>query len=302
MMQHNVSQARGITSAIAAYTVWGIVPVFWKQITDIPPWETLAHRVVWSMLFMVGWLAASRQIPALLQALGQLRALRLLIVSGLVIGINWGIYIYAIGIDRILESSLGYFISPLGTILLGVLFFHERLSRAQWLAIALAGVGVGLLALRSHQIPYISLILAFSFATYGAIRKRVHVSPLIGTCIETMVMAPVAITYLMWLGGQGALVSLTAPTTIQWLLVCTGVVTSMPLLWFSAAARALPMVVLGFLQFLAPTLQFLMAVCVYHEPFDATKFFSFLWVWSAIAVFIWDSWYRSRAMRPATIP
>lgn len=284
----------GVLYGVAAYSAWGIVPVFWKQLGHVGAVELLAHRTVWSLVAFAALTLAAGQRRALAAALGDRRVLLSMAATGALVSANWVLFIYAVAVDRLLDASLGYFINPLLSVLLGMLFLRERLRPAQWLALGLASAGVVHLAVRVGTVPWIALTLAGTFGVYGLLRKVVRVDSLPGSTLETSFIAPLGIAYLVSLHvqGEGALGHADAKTHV--LLVATGIVTALPLVWFTNAARRLSLTTLGFLQYLAPSGQFLLAVLVYGEPFTSTQAVSFACIWTALAIFSADAALRAR--------
>lgn len=291
---------RGILHGALAYGMWGIVPAFWKLFAGISPVELLGHRVVWGLATLIVLVVASGRLAATRAALADRRVLLAMAGSSLLLSINWGTFVYSVSANRLLEASLGYFINPLVSVALGVAVLGEALRRPQKIAIALAAVGVIALTIHHGQPPYLALVLAGSFGFYGLVRKTAKVESLAGTTLETALVTPLAILVLggLALRGEGALGH--SSLGIHLLLVSTGVVTAVPLLLFTSAARRLPLSTVGFLQYLAPTGQFLLAVLVYDEPFSATTLGAFAVIWAALAVFSFDAWRQSQ--RPASPP
>lgn len=285
----------GLAYGIAAYTTWGMAPMFWKLLHHVSPVELLAHRVVWGFLAFGGLLWARARVGELGRALRDRRTCVAILASALLLSANWLTFIYAIVTDRVLYASLGYFVNPLLSVVLGMTFLGERLRRAQKVAIVLAIVGVGQFAAQADELPWISLVLAGTFAVYGLVRKTVRVDALPGSTMETLLLVPVAAGYLLYLGGQGQGQLGHGDGVTSALLLATGLVTALPLLWFTNAARRLPLWALGFLQYLAPSLQFVLAVAVYGEPFGAAELRSFLCIWAGLAVIAWSAaWTRRR--------
>jgi chloramphenicol-sensitive protein RarD len=277
----------GILAAIGAYLIWGLVPIFFKQLHGVPATEIIAHRVVWSVLFMGIVLASTQGFSAAwLVARNPLQLARIALASALVLT-NWLVFVYGVNEGRILETSLGYFILPLLSVGLGVMVLGERLRRLQWAAVALAAVGVSLESLRVGGLPWISLTLAGTFATYGLLRKQLPLDAASGLFLETLCMAPFALLYLAWVIGHGES-HFGATLELDLLLVATGIITAVPLLLFAIGARRLPLNVMGFLQYIAPTLTFLLAVFIYGEPMTLARAASFLLIWSGLALFSLD--------------
>ncbi len=294
-------QQRGLPFALAAYGIWGFVPLFFKLLEDVPPVEVLAQRIVWSLPLCLVIMAFRRQIGEYLAALKDWRVLRLLLASSVLIALNWLVYIHAIFTDHVLAASLGYYLNPLVNVLLGMMFLGERLSRLQAVAVAIAAVGVAILLAGALDTLWISLTLALSFGTYGLIRKVVPVGSLPGLAIETTLLLPVsaaAAGYYIWVGdGRG----FASGAEVSWLLAAAGVVTAVPLLLFATAARRMSYAALGFVQYLAPSIAFLLGVFVFHEPLKPAQLFCFLLIWTSIAVFSFDMWRKMRAERMVAV-
>lgn len=275
----------GLGYGFTAYLIWGFFPIYLKAVVAAPVLEVLAHRVVWAFLFVLVLSALTGQLGAARAALANPKALAVLTVSTLLIGINWGIYIFSVVSGRMLESSLGYYVNPLVNVLLGVVVLGERLERPVRFATALAALGVASMAVSLGQPPWISVALAFSFGLYGLLRKLAPVGALTGLLIETLLLLPVAAGFLVSraMAGRGAF--LNAGATLDLLLLLSGPLTAVPLLFFGAAARKLPLSTLGFLQYLSPTIQFLLAVLLYREPLDTARLGAFVLIWAAVGVF-----------------
>jgi chloramphenicol-sensitive protein RarD len=291
---------RGLAFGIAAYAFWGVVPLYWRLLRHVDAIEILAHRTVWGIAAFAIIAAGLGAGPAIRAALRDPRAVRALAASGALLAINWGVFIHAVATDRLLDASLGYFINPLVSVLLGMVVLGERLRRLQWTALGLAAAGVVQVALARGGLPWIALVLAGSFGLYGLLRKTAPVDALAGSTIETAFIAPLGAAYLGYLGatGGGALGHSDGPSHV--LLVLTGLVTALPLVWFTAAARRLPLSTVGFLQYLAPTGQFLSAVLIFREPFAARELAAFACIWAGLVVFSVDLWRLAR--RDARMP
>jgi len=282
----------GFAYGVGAYVMWGLIPLYFKAVAHVAPLEVLAHRGFWSFVVLGILMAAGQRWQELAQVVRHPRVLLLLSLSTLLIAINWLTFIYAVATRQVLQSSLGYFILPLVNVLLGVLFLRERLRPYQWLSIGLAILGVLLLGALINQIPWIALILAVSFSVYGFLRKIVSVGGLVGLTIETLGLTPVALGYLFYLHETG---HTTAPDLKTYgVLALSGLVTTVPLLLFVAAARRLRLITLGFVQYLTPTLHFLLAVVVFGEPFSLAQVLSFTCIWLAILIYSFDSLRASR--------
>lgn len=293
------SLQRGIVQASLAYACWGVFPLYFKALQAVPPLELLAHRIAWSLLFVGAVLAWQRRWAWLGPALHDPRVLRSFAASALLIALNWFLYIWAVVNDRIVESSLGYFINPLVNVLLAALVLKERLRRMQWAAVALAALGVAWLTWQAGTPPWIALALAASFACYGLLRKTAPLGALEGLAMETLMLAPLALGLLGWLAWQGdARFTAVGPGT-QALLVAAGPITAIPLLLFAAGARLIPFALLGLLQYIGPTLQLLVGVLVFGEPFGTERALGFALIWAALALYSAESWWRSRQPAPA---
>lgn len=293
-MKESRVSAAGVLYAIGAYGAWGISPLYWKLLSDLPALEVIAFRVLWGMVLLLGLLYWRRRGGEVREALRSPRVLRAFAVSALLIGINWYLYLYAVYTDQILQASLGYFINPLFNVVLGMVFLHERLRPAQWVAVGLAALAVARLAAQADTFPWISLTLVVSFGVYGLVRKTAPADALLGMNLETGFLVPVAAGYLFLLVGRGDATFVAAQGSLLLLLAFTGVMTALPLLWFSNAARRLPLSTLGFFQYIAPTGQFLLAVLLYREPFSAIQLRSFILIWIALAIFSLEAHFHHR--------
>ncbi|HET9679947.1 MAG TPA: EamA family transporter RarD [Gammaproteobacteria bacterium] len=286
----------GVGYALAAFFFWGVAPIYFKWVQSVPAVEVLAHRIIWAVVFLLALIAVQRRWQELIAAIRTPGTVPMLMVSASFITVNWGLFIYAIQQDDILQTSLGYYINPLVNVLFGMLFFGERLRRLQWLAVVLAAGGTLVLALGADSVPWIALTLAVCFAFYGVIRKKVAVAAFSGLLIETTLLLPIALGYLLWLGSQNNGAFGTG-WSISLLLMLAGVVTTLPLLWFTSAAVRLPLSLLGFFQYIAPSVAFVLAVFVYDETFTMAHAATFTCIWLAIILFSVDSWIaRKRAL------
>jgi len=284
----------GIAYATLAFVMWGLFPLYFRQIAPVPPLEVVLHRSVWSLLFVLGLLVVLRRFGALREVFAQPRRLGLFGISALLLSCNWLLYVYAIQSGQVVEASLGYFINPIVNVLLGVLVLHERLNRAQWTAVALAATGVLWLTLRNGNLPWIALVLAVSFGLYGLMRKTASLGALEGLAVETLLLAPVVVPALLWwtLRGSGAM-GQGSLALDAWLLI-GGPLTALPLLLFAAGARRLPLATIGLVQYLSPTIQLALGVWVFHEPFDRAQIVGFAFIWAALLLYTLDGWRRSR--------
>ena len=291
------SNEGGLPYALAAYGIWGFVPLFFKLIASVPPVEALAQRIIWSLPLCFLIMLFRRQIGEYLAALKDWRTLRLLLASSLLIAVNWLVYIYSIFTDHVLAASLGYYLNPLVNVMLGMIFLGERLSKLQLLAVAIAGVGVAILLAGALDTLWISLTLAFSFGIYGLIRKVVPVGSLPGLSVETTVLLLPSLAVSAWYLWAGDGRGFGSDGGISLLLMAGGVVTAVPLLLFATAARRMSYAALGFVQFLAPTLQFVLSLFVFHEPLKPAQLACFILIWASIAVFSFDMLRKMRAER-----
>lgn len=285
---------RGYILGLSAYVIWGLFPMYFKAIQAVPPLEIIVHRAIWSALFGALLLLVWKHPGWLRELIAHPKRFAVLAGSGALIAGNWLIYVWAVNNERMLEASLGYYINPLVNVLLGMLLLGERLRRLQWVAVALAAAGVAQQLWQVGSLPWVSLALALSFATYGLIRKKAPVAALPGLVVETWILLPLAIG---WILLHPAAMSSQPPfwTTSEALwLIAAGPVTLIPLVFFNAAARHLPFATLGFLQYIAPTLVLLLAVFVFGEHFDPAKIISFLFIWAGLAVYSVDTWLTLR--------
>jgi chloramphenicol-sensitive protein RarD len=282
-------QRSGIGWALAAFGLWGVGPIYFKAVAHVPPFQLLAHRVVWCVTLTAVLITLGRDWRQLREGLRDRRTTGTLALSAALVAINWFTYIFAVTTDHIVEASLGYFINPLVNVLLGMLFLHERLTRLQLLAVLLALAGTLNLTLSVGAPPWIALTLAVCFGFYGLLRKTVRIEAVNGLFVETAMLAPVASGYLLWLGwrGEGAFGAIDLRTDA--LLLFAGVITALPLVWFTRAARRLRYITIGLLQYIAPTLQLLIGVLVYGEPFTRAHWVTFGLIWAALAIFTWDA-------------
>jgi chloramphenicol-sensitive protein RarD len=288
----------GLLMAATAYLLWGLFPLYFKLLAGVPPLEILMHRMLWSLLFLGAVLASRRQWRWLVDTLRRPRVLAGFAVSALMLAGNWFLYIWSINHGRIIDASLGYFITPLVNVLFGYAFLGERLRRMQWAAVTLAALGVVWLALQSGHPPWIGLTLAATFGTYGLLRKTAALGALEGLSLETLLLSPLALGYLGWLIWSAQNTFAVAPEPTRWLLAAAGPITAIPLLMFAAGARRIPLATLGLLQYIGPSLQLLLGVWLYHEQFGAARLAGFAVVWSALLVYsadaLWQGWRARR--------
>jgi chloramphenicol-sensitive protein RarD len=291
----------GLLLGVITYAMWGVLPLYFPLLQPASALEIIAHRVVWSLGLCVLLLAVARQVGAYTAALRDRRLLLTLALAAVLVATNWIVYVYGITTDQVVDAALGYFINPLVTVLLAVLVLKERLRPAQWVAVAVGTVAVVVITAGLGRVPWISLALAGSFGVYGLIKNRVgpSVAALPGLAVETTVLFPVALGYLVWLTVQGSSSLTGGGVPHALLLASTGVVTALPLLTFGAAARVLPLRVMGMLQYVAPLLQFLIGVLVFREEMPAVRWVGFGLVWLALVVLSTDALHAVRASRLA---
>jgi chloramphenicol-sensitive protein RarD len=295
---------RGVWYAVAAYLLWGVFPIYIKLLQSVPPVQILAHRMVWSLVFVTALLALQGRWQWLRTLVARPAIMLRFVATATVVSINWGIYIWSINSNRVVDASLGYFINPLVNVLLGALVLGERLRAAQWAAVGVAALGVVWLTVQAGTLPWIGLVLAVSFGTYGLLRKTAPLGALEGLALETALLFPLAFGYLVWLAAHQQNTFVDAPASMRWLLAAAGPVTAVPLLLFAAGARRIPFTLLGLLQYIGPTLQLLLGVVLYHEPFAPAKAAGYALIWAALALYsaeaLWQSWRQAPA-GPAAI-
>jgi chloramphenicol-sensitive protein RarD len=288
----------GALAAGGGYVMWGLSVMYYRQLAHVPPFEILAHRALWSLLLVAGCVWFFGRKAQLLAVLKDRRALATLCVTATIIGSNWLVFIWAVNSGRILETSLGYFINPLVSVLTGVVLLGERLSRPQMAATALAVAGVAYFTMALGFVPWISLFLAVSFAGYGYLKKTLlRVEALEGLFVEVLVIAPFGMGYLVWIAGRGGSEFMRGDLLTDLLLVLTGPMTTVPLLLFTYGAQRIRLTTLGLLQYLVPTTSFTIAVWVYGEPLGHGQFVTFCLIWIGLAIFTFDSWRRERELR-----
>ncbi len=294
-------ERRGVWFAIGAYSVWGLLPIYWKALHSVSAAGILANRIVWSAVFVVLLLGLQRNWGWLRPALRSRRIVFTYVGAAILLSINWYIYIWAVNAGYLVDSSLGYFITPLANVLMGVLFFRERLNQGQLVAVGLAAAGVLYITMSYGQLPWIGLSLAFTFGFYGLIKKQARLPSLEGLALETGVMVLPALVFLVFqeMTGAGALGHTDWLTTL--LLAGTGVITIIPLLWFSNAAQRIPLSMMGVIQYISPTFMFLLGLIVFHEEFNVHKLAGFVLIWSALLVY-WATSMRAAKTRPPAPP
>ncbi len=284
----------GVIAALTAFTFWGLVPIYYKGLQAVSPWEVLAHRVIWSVPILLLFLAVRDGKSFWKKLRLPITSIAWLILSGLVISINWLVFVWAVANDHVLDTSLGYFGTPVINVLFGYLFLKERLSPLKVFAVVMAATGTIYLAWYLGRPPWIAITLAFSFAIYGLLRKRLKVGPMLGLLWETSLMFLPALGYLIWLSSQSSQQFLQISTAVDLLLVGSGLATVLPLIWFNMAAQKLPLSTLGFFQYIAPSISFLLAVYLYGEQFTSGHAVAFICIWLALALVSVEPLRRSR--------
>lgn len=280
----------GPFAAGGAFILWGLLPLYFKQLEQVPALELVAHRSAWSLLFVALLLAGLRRLAWLPAVLREPRTLATFALSAALLSSNWVIYVWAVNNDRVIDASLGYFINPLFNVLIGHLVLHERPRPVQWVAVVLAGAGVLWLAIGVGQLPWIALTLALSFSLYGLLRKTAALGAIEGLALETLLQAPLAVGYLLWLAAHGTSHFGQGSGRVDGLLLLAGPFTALPLLLFAAGARRVTMATLGLLQYLGPTIQFAIGVWVYREPFSTSRGAGFALIWLALLIYAAESW------------
>ncbi len=289
----------GLAATMGAFAIWGLFPLYLRALAVVTPLQVVAHRVAWAAVFVVAMMGWRRELMQLREVFGRPGVVLRLAVTALLISANWMVYVWAVANDRVVETSLGYFINPLINVLLGVILLSERLNRWQWTSVAVATLGVVWLTVSAGDLPWIALTLAVSFGLYGFIRKTAKVEALPGLAVETLLLAPLAVGYLLWMGSAGLGAFGHAGPLIDVLLVASGAATAIPLFLFAHGARRLPYSTVGIIQYLAPTLQLAIAVLVFHEPFDRARAIGFACIWIALLVYAADGLLRARRAAPA---
>jgi chloramphenicol-sensitive protein RarD len=284
----------GLIACVCAFLMWGIFPLYLRALASVPPGQILAHRIVWSTLLVFAWLALRRELRKVGAALLNRPVCSRLAASATLISVNWLIYVWGVNNGHVIDASLGYFINPLVSVLLGVMVLHERLNRAQWTAVALAALGVAYLTIVVGRPPWIAAGLAASFGMYGLIRKITPVEAVPGLAVETLLLTPIAAAYLFWCSRSGTAAFGQQALSIDLLLIGSGLATAVPLALFSYGARLIPLSTVGLIQYIGPSLQLVLGITVFGEPFPAVRAWGFALIWLALAIYMGDSFLRSR--------
>jgi chloramphenicol-sensitive protein RarD len=291
-----ITAGNGLTSAIAAFVIWGFFPIYLMGLTSVSAMQITAHRIAWSCVFVLGWLAVTGELQKLRAAVSRQGVLLRLAASAFFIAANWLAFAWAVNHDRVLDVSLGYYIGPLINVLLGIFVLSERLDRTQWTAVGFATAGVLYLSVIAGHAPWVALTVAISFSLYGLIRKTVSIDALPGLAVETILLVPFATGYLLWAEAQGTGVLGHSTTTVTVLLLLSGVVTSVPLFLFAYGARRIPFSTMGVIQFIGPSLQFVCGLLVFKEPFGSARAFGFALIWIALLIYAVHGLRRARAV------
>ncbi|HND60645.1 MAG TPA: EamA family transporter RarD [Opitutaceae bacterium] len=300
-MSHDPTReaGRGALAAAGCYLAWGLFPIYWKQLTSVDATELIAHRHVWSLVFVTAVMASTRGLAELGAAVRDPVALRWHALSGVLLTLNWLVYVWGVNHGHVLETSLGYFLVPLVNVALGRLVLHERLRRLQWLAIGFAVAGVTLLLIGVGRLPWIALSLAATFGLYGLLRKKSPLGPLTGLGLETLLLFPCALGFIIWQQATGAGALGRVGPVQHVMLIAAGVVTAVPLLLFAFGARRIRLSTLGLLQYIAPTVQFCLGVLLYHEPFSRERAAAFALIWAGLALYTADNLLAQRRLTRA---
>jgi chloramphenicol-sensitive protein RarD len=289
---------KGVLFGLSAYTLWGCFPLYFALFAGVPSYEVLIHRVVWSCLFLAIVVSVLGRWAPVKAALSQPKNLGFVLGCAVFIAVNWGTYIYAVESRQVLQASLGYFLTPLVNVAMGLLILREKISRLQGVAVVLAAIAILYQFILLGVVPWISLVLAFSFGTYGLLRKKVALDGLSGLFVETLLLLPVGLLALSWLNFSGES-HFTESSTLTLLLMSSGIVTAIPLLFFAGAARRLRLSTIGFLMYINPTLQFGLALLVFDEPLSEQKLLSFIIIWLALGLYSWSAWRGRKPLQPA---
>jgi chloramphenicol-sensitive protein RarD len=286
---------KGIWYGVGAYVLWGFFPIYWKFLHQVPALEVIGHRIGWSFILLALYIVITKQWQAFRSVAFQPKTIAIYSIAAVLLSINWLIYVWGVNAGFIVETSLGYFINPLFSVLLGVVFLRERLRPMQWIPVGLAAIGVIYLTFVYGRLPWIALTLAFSFGLYGFVKKLSPLGSLYGLTLETGIVFPIALIYLTFVGVNDSGAFMRSGIFVDVLLVGAGVVTTIPLLMFASAAKQIPLTIVGLLQYIAPTLQLLIGVFIYKEAFDFAHFIGFAIVWAALIIFALESYFSNRA-------
>ena len=292
-MKNSKQYTQGIVCIMLAYVSWGVLPIYWKQLDTIPSFCILSHRVLWSSVFTLAFCLLIKR-DYLRNYFFDLKALAKLTVTGILVALNWGVFIYAVNSEHIVEAALGYFINPLLSIVLGMIFLGEKLNKTQLISFLLAMVGVAYLTINYGQYPWIAIVLALTFGVYGLLKKKMNYDSMGALAVETTLVAPIALGYLIFGASNGGASFATLDLSVIILLVLAGVVTALPLYWFGMAAVKIPLYSIGFFQYIAPSINLVLGIYLFHETFSTTHAISFSFIWAGLALYIGDIVVRLR--------
>jgi len=294
---------RGALAAGTSFFLWGLWPLYWRELQSVSAFELIAHRIVWSLLLLLAVLLAQGSLRQLGTALRSSKLFAASLISGLLLAINWTTYVWAVNNGHVIDSSLGYFLTPLCNVAFGFLFLQERLRMAQWTAVGLAVAGVAMLLLRTDHLPWIALSLAGSWSLYGILKKRSTLGPILGLTLETLLLTPLAALLLGWRIAQGISAFSEGRVLVDALVLASGVLTAIPLLMFAYGAQRIRLSTLGLLQYISPSVQFLLGLAFYHEPLDTARLYACLLIWCGLILYTSDSFWTQRTRyRPAARP
>ena len=279
----------GLLAGGSAFLIWGLVPIYWKMLSHVPALETITHRIVWSFVFLLPVILFQGKFKEFINTFKSFKTIKWLFVTTLLVASNWFLFIWAVNNDMILQASLGYYINPLVNVLFGFLFLQERLRKFQIVAVIIAATGVLYLTYQYGSFPYIAIILAVTFGLYGLIRKKLNLNSAVGLAIETLILTIPGLVYLVWLENTGTATFLHADYITDIFLICTALVTALPLLLFNIGVRRLRLATIGFLQYIGPSMMLILAVFVYGEPLSMHQLIAFIFIWTALAVYTVDS-------------
>jgi chloramphenicol-sensitive protein RarD len=297
---HSVA-VRGASAAGASFLLWGLWPLYWHELQSVSAFELIAHRIVWSLVLLLTIMLVQRALPQLRAALVARDVLGSSLLSGVLLATNWTIYVWAVNNGHVIDSSLGYFLTPLCNVALGFMFLQERLRPAQWTAVGFAVAGVAVLLFRAGHLPWIALSLAGSWSLYGILKKSSSLGPIVGLSVETLLLAPVALALLLWRVRAGQSAFAQANVSLDALLLASGIITTVPLLLFAYGARRIRLATLGLLQYIAPSVQFLLGLWIFNEPLDAVRLHACVLIWAGLLIYTADSFWSQRGrFRPAT--
>ncbi len=294
------SNAIGVLYGALAFTLWGFLPLYWKLLRSVPSDQILAHRILWSFVFVTGLLAWRGELSKLRDVLKDRKSTKMVLLSAAFITANWGIYIWSVNADHLVEASMGYYINPLIVTTLGMTVLKERLNRLQYVALAFAAVGVAYMTVQYGRFPWIAVSLAVSFALYGLFKKLINVESTVGLALETMVLTPLTLVYILYGCFRGNSALMVASWSTLVLLLLSGVITALPLLWFGMGAKRVRLSTIGFLQYISPTIQLVLGVLIYKEPFSAAHLISFGFIWIALLLYSISNTGLVKKGKPAT--